>query len=435
MKVLSTEEKQSQLTLTIEVSQEEAKPHLEAAAKRISQEVEVKGFRAGKAPYDVIAQKVGEQVIYEEAFQKIVESTYPEAIDQQDVMVVGRASIDVEKLAPGNEIVYKVTVPLMPKVQLGDYKKLKSKKEEAVVEEDKFDAAMKDLQQMRAKENAVEREAKEGDKVVMDFDVKVDGVSIEGGQGLQQGIVIGESKFIPGFEEAVVGMKKGEEKTFDVTFPKDYFKEDLAGKPASVDVKVHEVFELSLPELNDEFAQDIAFDTLEQLQESVRGNIQTEVEKEVNQKFESAVIEEIVGKSKIDELPPQLVQEETYKMLYELQQDTGQQGVDWKDYLSHIDKTEEELLEGFKEGAEKRLTAAIVLRELAVVEDIKVTKEEIEEEIAAMTKQYESIPDIVKQIDTPDQRARLENMKIHEKLFEALAGYAGVEKKDAKKDK
>lgn len=413
----------SQAELTIEVSVEESQPHINAAAERISKEVDIKGFRKGKVPLDVLKKHVGEQTIYEEAFNAIVEATYPKAIDQEDLQVVGRANIDVEKLAPGNPVVYKAVVPLMPNITIGDYKKLKTKKEKAEFDEAKFEKTLQDLRGLRAKEVLVNREAKEGDKVVIDFDVKIDGVSIEGGQGSKQHLLLGSKQFIPGFEENVAGMKKDEEKDFETSFPKDYHKKSLQGKKASVHVKVHEVFEVETPELNDEMAKEMNFDSVATLEEEIRKNIARELEQEQQEKFEMAVVEEIIQKSTFDELPEQLVQEESQKMVAELRHNITQQGMQFEDYLKHLDKTEEDLVKGFAEQAEKRIKAALVLREVAVAEDIKVEAADIEKEIEEMRKLYEQMPEMVKEIDSPAHRSRIENMLFHKATFERLESF------------
>lgn len=413
----------TQAALTIEVSPEEAQPHIDAAAKKIAKEISIKGFRKGKVPYDVLVQHVGENAIYEEAFNAIVEETYTKAIDQEGLQVVGRANIDVEKLAPGNPIVYKATVPLMPSVKLGNYKKLKTKKDKVEMDETRYEKTIDDLRKMRATEKLVEREAKDGDIAVIDFDVKIDGVSIEGGQGKEYRLNLGAGQFIPGFEENVVGMKKDEEKTFNATFPKDYHKKDIAGKEAEVDVKLHNVYEQELPEIDDEFAQGVNFKDKAELEAEIRKNITKEIEDEAQRKFELEAVKEIVKSSKVDELPEQLVKEEVEKMMYELRNDVMQRGMQFEDYLQHMGKTEEELSKEFEEQAVERIEAAIVLRELAVAEDIKVEASDIEEELNNTREAYKDIPDALEQINHPAYRSRVENMLMNKKTFERIESF------------
>ena len=420
MNVTSTILPKSQAELTIEISVEETQPYIDAAAAQISKQVEIKGFRKGKVPYEVLAKEVGEQAIYEEAFNAIVEATYSDAVDQEKLQVVGRANIDIEKLAPGNPVVYKAIVPLMPEVKLGDYKKLKSKKEKAEFDEKKYEKTLKDLRTMRAKEKLVDREAKDGDKTVIDFDLQVNGVSIEGGKGEKQPLTLGEGQFIPGFEENIIGMKKGEEKKFDVTFPKEYHKKDLQGVKASATVTLQDVYEIELPELNDEMAQEMNFKTVELLEQEIRKNIEKELKQEIQEKFESALIEELVKKSEFDELPDQLIDEETQKMLGELKQNITPQGLKFEDYLQHLDKTEEGLKEGFVDQAQMRIKAALVMREVAIAEDIKIDAKKVDEELEQMKKVYAQMPEMVQEIESPAHRARMENALMHKATFEVL---------------
>jgi trigger factor len=423
MKVTSKELPKSQVELTIELSEEEIAPYVQDAAKRISQEVEVKGFRKGKVPYDVLKEHVGEQVIYEEAFNAIVEETYPKAVDQEKLQVAGRASIDREKLAPGNPVVYKATVPLLPNVTLGNYKSLKARKQAEPVDEKKLEKTFDDLRRIRSKEVLVNRAAKIGDKVLIDFDVKIGGVSIEGGQGSKQGLLLGEGQFIPGFEEAVAGMSKGEEKDFNINFPADYHKKDIAGKPAEVHVKVHEVYEIELPEITDELAKDLNFGSLEELKKEIRSNLERENEQKVNEKFELEVIDEIIAQSQFGDLPDQIVDEEAEKMLAELKHDVQQQGLKVEDYLTHVKKTEDELLKDFRTNAEKRIKAALVMREVALAEAITVPHAEIDAEIEKMKEAYKSVPEMAGQLDSPAYRDRFENMMMHRKVFERLESF------------
>ncbi len=432
MKVTSKQLENSQVELTIEVPVDELKPFIDDAAKRISKEVEIKGFRKGKVPYEVLAQHVGEATIYEEAFNAVVEDTYSKAIDQEKLQVVGRADINAGKVAPGNPLVYTAVVPLMPEVTLGDYKKLKTKREEKKLDEKKFEKTIEDLRRMRATEKLVNREAQTGDKVMIDFDVKIDKVSIEGGQGQNQPLVLGEGRFIPGFEENIVGMKKGEEKTFQTTFPKDYHKQDLQGRTADVDLKLIDVYEIELPEVTDEWAEGLNFKNVEELKKELRENLTRELEQESNQEFENAVVEEIIKISKIGDLPDQLVQDEAKKMLGELKHDISQQGLKFEDYLNHLGKKEDDLLNGFSDQATKRIQAALVMRELAIAEEIKVEASEIEKELEEMKKLYEQMPEMIQQLDSPEHRSRLESQKIHQKLFAKLEEYSSG--KPAKKE-
>lgn len=424
MKVSVETLEKSQAKLTIEVSVEELAPYVDAAAKRISNEVTVKGFRKGHVPLDVMKQHVGEATIYEEAFQQVVEKTYPQAVEQEDLHVVGRANIDVEKIAPGNPIVYTAIVPLMPKIELGEYTKLKAKRSKAEMDDKKFEKTMDELRRLRSKEKLVDRPAKTGDTVVIDFDVKVDGVSIEGGQAQKSRLSLGSGQFIPGFEDGVVGMKKGEKKVVDAKFPEEYFKKDLAGKEAKADVTLHDVYEIELPEMNDELAKELNFESLEKLNEEIRSNIMKELQEEADRDFEVAAIQEVVKGSKIDPIPEQLIDEEVEKMFNELKYDIINKGMQFEDYLTHMQKTEEDLKVDFREKAVERIQAALVLRELAVAEKLEITQADVDADIEETRKVYEQYPEMMTQFENPAYRARVENMLMNKKVFDFLAGEA-----------
>jgi trigger factor len=423
MQVTSKKLPKTQVELTIELSVDEVQPYVQKAAQRISKEVNIQGFRKGKVPYDILKQHVGEATVYEEAFNEIVDATYPKAIEQEKLMVAGRAQIDVEKIAPGNPVIFKVTVPLLPTVTLGEYKTLKAKREQPKLDDKKFEKTLHDLRKMRASEKLVDRACKKGDKAVIDFDVKINGVSIEGGQGKEYGLMLEEGQMIPGFVDGVIGMKKEEEKDVDVTFPKDYHKKDIAGAKATVHFKVHNVYEVVLPELSDEVAKEMNFDSLEKLKEAIRENIMKELEHEAREKFEVAVIDEIVGKSTIEELPDQLISEETDKMIRELEHDVTQRGMQFDDYLKHVKKTREELKKELAVTAERRLKAALTVRELAVAEKITVDTAEVEKELTELRKAYANVPEAMERLSSSGQRERIENMLIQKHLFEKLEAY------------
>lgn len=422
MNVTVKELEKSEVELTIEVGVEEAKPQLDAAVQRISQEVAVKGFRKGKAPYDVLAKTVGEATIYQEAFNAIVEAAYPKALDQHpELQIVGRASIDVVKLAPNNPIVFTATVPVLPTVQLGKLKKLTARKQLAQFDDTKYQKTLDDLRKMQAKEVLVDRVAKTGDKAIIDFEVKVGGVAIDGGSGYKQGIVLGEGKFIPGFEDNIVGLQKGDEKDFQTSFPTDYFKKDLQGKQADVHIVVHDIYEVELPELDDDFAKNVNFESVKELQDEIRKNIERELEEKAQAEYENAVIDELLESSTMAELSTSLIDDEAGKMLGELETDIAQQGLQFADYLQHIGKTEAELRDSFTPQATKRIQAAVLLRQLAKDLDITADPAEIDAEIAELKKLYEHVPGMADQVDTPAQRARTENQLIHKKTFQAIA--------------
>lgn len=422
MKVTTKELPQRRVALTIEVSVEEAQGLIDKTAKKLSQEVKIPGFRPGHIPYDVLKKNVGEDAIYQEAFQKIVEETYPKAVEQEKLPILGRASIDVEKLAPGNPIIYVATVSLFPEVKLVDPKKLKAKKEVVKVDQAEFDKTMQELRQMRASEALVARAAAKGDKVIVDFKLTVDGVPVEGGQGTKMPLTIGENRFIPGFEDKIVGMVKDGEQDFELTFPKDYFKKELAEKTGKFHVKLHEVYEITLPELDEAFAKDLQFKDVAEMKTTIENNIKQELEKKEADRFEAALLSEMAEKSKISDLPDDLVADETEKMLHELQGEIEERnGLKFDDYLVHIKKTNEELKESFKPRAVERLKVALVARAVADQEKLAPTSAEVDAQIKKDTEQFAQVPQMMEQVSHPGYRRYVENMLAHRKVIEFLA--------------
>lgn len=427
MKVDKKDLPKKQIELTVELAPEEVRPYLDKAAEKISQDVDIPGFRKGKVPLDVLKKNVGEATIYEEAFYHIVNKTLPKIIIDEKIDFIGQPKVDAEKIAPGNPLVYKAIITLMPTVKLGDYKALKARKKEVGPDEEKIKAAFEDLRKMQAKEKVVLREAKKGDKVEIDFEIKMAGVPVEGGTGKNTPIVLGENKFIPGFEEALLGVKAGGEKDFKVTFPKDYFQKNLAGKEHDARVKVHNVYERSLPEIDDEFAQALNFKTAGELKKKIEDNIKAEVRQKEDERFELEILEEIMAKSEFDEFSDDLINAEADKMMHELKHQVEDTGGKFEDYLKNIKKSEDEVRQGFRPKAEKRLKTALISREVAKAENIKVDDKEIDEELAKIKQVYGQMPEMQKQFEAPEYRNYVGNMLTNRKVFDKLALFASGE--------
>ena len=279
----------SQVEITIEVSLEEIKSYLDKAVSKISQEIKIEGFRPGKAPYEIIKQKVGDMGILQEALDDIISATYYEVLKEQKIVTIGQPQIDIVKVAPNNPFVYKATAAVLPKVKVGDYKKIKIKREPIKIGDEPVDKILADIRKMRATEKLVDQPAKAGHKLTIDFEVFLNGVPIERGQHQKYPIVIGENKFIPGFEDQLIGLKAGETKEFKLKFPEKYFEKKLANKEAEFKVNCQAVYELELPELNNELAKSISadkFQTLSELKNNIQENLKTEETTKQEQRLE-----------------------------------------------------------------------------------------------------------------------------------------------------
>lgn len=410
--------------MTIEVSVFELQPFLANTAAQMSKEMNFPGFRPGKAPYDLVKEKVGEAQIYQEAVEDIIRKTYPRAVIEQKLEAVGQPKITLEKLAPGNPLVYKAIVTLLPKIELGDYKKIKAKRKEVKVETKEIDKAVENLRKMYGKEISVERQAAKGDKVEIDFDVYLDKVSLEGGTSKKHPLIIGEGNFIPGFEENLVGMAKEQVKEFKLRFPKDYHKKDLANRLAEFKVKMLGVYKIELPKLDDEWAKTVGkFENFASLQKHFDETIRKEKKGQEEQRFEIEILDDIISKSRFEEIPDLLIESELDKMIKEMSHDLSHQGLKFEDYLKGLKKSAEELKNELKPTAVKRIKTALIIRHIAKEEKIEIVPNEIETEINKTRENYKNQPEILKQLDSAEYKMYLANVLASKKVMNLLKSF------------
>jgi len=432
----------SEIEITITVTPKTYQPHLEAAAKRISTRMAVKGFRKGNVPYDMMKKEVGEMALLQEALQSIVQATYVEAIQKEDLEIVGTPQIDLVKNAPGNDIVYKATVALLPKVTLADASKLTVKRKDITIEDAKVSETIEALRGMHAQEIVKEGPATGTDKLVIDMDMTVDKVAVEGGQAKDYQVYLSEDHYIPGFNKEVEGLKKGDTKKFSLEFPKTHYQKHLAGKTADFAVTVKEVFTRELPELNDEFAKKLGQKDLKALTDIITSNLENEAKQKTNQQYEIDILDAMIEKTTFEDIPEVLINSERQKMFYELQRDLERNGVSVEQYMQDIKQTQEELYEGFRNQALKRAKAALISRQVALEKEIHVTDEEVDNEIELMKQAYEHNKEAQDNLKKPEVRDSiatvLQNKKVVAWLKEQVAGDTNskkekTEKKDTKK--
>ncbi|MDD3487218.1 MAG: trigger factor [Candidatus Moranbacteria bacterium] len=413
----------SQVELKFTVPSDEFDRFLENAAAEISKDLKIDGFRPGKAPFDVVEKKAGSEKILAHGAEKAIKKTYVDAILKGHIEVIGEPKINISKIAKGNDFEFTATVAVMPKIELPNYRSIAKSIERKNPEkagEKEIEKELETLQKSRAKLVTVARGARKGDRVEIDFDVFVDGKIIDGGSAKNHPLTIGENYFIPGFEDNLVGMGEKDKKEFDLAFPKDYHQKDLSGKPARFKVKMKIVQEKELPKINDDFAKSLGdFENFEALKKSLSEGINLEQEKKESEKWRTETIEKIAGESKI-ELPDILIDQELEKMLGEMEQNIASMGMDLETYLGNIKKSKDELVEGWKDTAEKRVRAALVLREIAAGEEIKAPAEEVEQEINKAMAYYKTIPDMEKNIDMEKLYNYIQGIILNEKVFQFL---------------
>ncbi|MBP9802635.1 trigger factor [Patescibacteria group bacterium] len=419
MQVTKKDLGKNQIELTVEVPLEEFDEHLKKAAIKLSQRSSIAGFRPGKAPYDVIKTKVGEMSIYQEALEDIINHSFFQAITKEKLETIGKPDIKIEKLAPGNPIVYIATVILLPKVTLGNWQEKNIKATEVVVPEEELEKTMGELKKMRAKEALVDRAAQNGDKIMMDFEVSINKAVLEGGTSYKHPLILGEGRMVPGFEEKLIGSKAGDELEFDLMFPDNYHQTNLANKEAHFKIKVLEVFERSLPELTDELAKEFGFDDLVALKKQISDNILSDKENKAKQKTEKEVLDILVSTSTIEEIPEKLIHNEIHKMISELRHDVENQGLEMTKYLESIKKTEDDLHHDFREQAIKRIQATLALKTLAETENIEVSEEEIETEIKKQEIQAQAAGSKIDFKD-PHYHSYLHNVLLNQKVIKFI---------------
>lgn len=421
MKVEKNELKKSQIELNIEIEFSELKKYIPRAVENISKEVKIDGFRKGKVPYEILKQKIGEMAILEEVAKIIINKTIGEAIEKNiDKTPVGQPQVDIVKLAPNNPLVYKVKLALMPELKLGTYKDLKIKKQQAVVEEKEVDGTMEELRNMRVKEVIKDGDAKDGDKVLIDIQMFLDNVPVEGGQGKNTAIVIGKNYILPGFDKNLIGCKKSDIKEFSLVYPKEHYMKNLSGKRVDFKVNVLDVYERQLPELDDEFAKSLGFKKIDELKNNLKKNILEEKESKEDIKAEREMLDKIIDKSAFDEIPEILIEHEVKTMISELEHNIIQQGAKFDDYLKSINKTYNQLTMDLLPDAMKRVKVSLAIKEISKVEAIKAEDKELEKHIDEMKKHYLGQQDIIGKIESQEYKTYTLNILTSEKVVKKL---------------
>ncbi|MDD2758178.1 MAG: trigger factor [Patescibacteria group bacterium] len=382
----------SEAELSITVQPADYQHEMEHAAEHLSERAAIKGFRPGKAPYDTVRQQLGEQKILEEALEEIVQKNYYQAVSEEKLQTVGMPLITMEKVAPGNEIVFKAKVALLPTIKLADIGKIKVETKKIEITDKEIDDVMNDLRKMRTKEVLKNGVAEKADKIVVDMNMFFDKVPVDGGQALGHQVYLNEEHYIPGFAEQLVGLKKDDEKEFTLKFPAEHYQKHLAGRNVDFRIKAKDVYTLELPELTDEFAQSLGQKDLASVRVLLKENLTKEAEQKEAQRVEAAILEEMIAKSEFSELPEVLIKSEKQKMFYELKHDLEHRGIEMEKYLKDIKKTEEEIFRDFEEGANKRVKAALISREVAIEHDVKVEQAELDKEVELIRATYNNDP-------------------------------------------
>jgi len=396
MNVKSIEKKENSIIeLTVEVTKEEFQKAIHDAYKKQVKNINIPGFRKGKAPRKIIERMYGESFFWEDAVNESYPEAYSKALEESEVEPVGRADMEIiEVNAEG--YTFKALVPVKPEVEIKDYKGIEAEKPEVSVSGDQVNAEIERLRERNARIETVEREVRVGDTAVIDFEGFKDGVAFEGGKGEHHSLEIGSNSFIPGFEEKLVGAKAGDELDLDLTFPEEYHAEDLAGADVIFKVKVHEVKEKILPDLDDEFAKDVSeFDTFEEFRKNTEQNLLNQAEEQAASIFESNVYEKLIEKLEAD-IPEAMIEARIDSLVDDFAYRISSQGIPMDKYLEMMG-TDIDTFRGYnREQAEKQVKLSLALEKIAELENIEVGTEELEEEYNRLAEQYNMEADKVK---------------------------------------
>ncbi len=349
----------------------------------------IPGFRKGKAPQNIVERYYGKEIFYEDAFNEVVPEEYEKALEENKIEAVSRPKIDIVKMEKGQDLVFTAIVSTKPEVELGKYKGIEIEKVEYNVSKEAIDSEIKSMQEKNARMITVDDRAVEnGDIATIDFEGFVDGVAFDGGKAEGHDLEIGSGSFIPGFEDQVIGMNIDEEKDIKVTFPKEYFSKDLAGKEATFKVKLHAIKKKEMPKLDDEFAKDVSeFDTLKELENSVKEKLEKQMQDKAKYEKEQAIMKAICDNSKID-IPEGMIELEVDNMIKDMEQRMSYQGLKLEQYLKMLNKTEAEFRKESEPQAIEAIKSRLVLEAIAAKEDIKATEKEVTEKIKEMAKNY-----------------------------------------------
>ena len=404
--------------------------------KKEGKKYAVPGFRKGKAPRALIEKMYGADVFTYDAINELFPEAFEAAVKEAGVEPVGRPEVTVDSADETNGVTLTVKVAVKPEVKVGSYNGLTVEKTVHTVSDEAVEAELKRVQERNARELTREGAAENGDIADIDFEGFVDGVAFEGGKAEHYSLVLGSGSFIPGFEEQVVGHKAGEEFDVNVKFPEEYQAEELAGKDATFKIKLHEVQYKELPELDDDFAKDVSeYDTLDELKDSIRKGIETNHEKQADQKVENDLIDQVVGGMKA-EIPDAMIESRIEELVQDFQYRISQQGLKLEQYLQYMGMTMDQFKEQFREQADKQVKMRLAMEAIVAKESIEATEEEFEAEIKRIADAYQMEADKVKSL--VDAAAVKKDLAVNKAIdfvkskANIVAG-AAEEKKPAKK--
>lgn len=400
MNVTTEKIENHKVVLTIEVPAEELDKGIKAACKSLANRVNIPGFRKGKAPRRILEMNIGKEAILDEAFDRVAQKAFDEALKQENLDPVDRPQVDIVTLEEGKDVVFKATITPVPEVTLGEYKALKVAKEAVEVKDEQVEEQVKNILNHHAKMVDAEEGATvaNDDFITLDFKGEVDGVAFAGGEGKDYPLQIGSHSFIDTFEDQLVGLKVGEEKDVNVTFPEEYHAKDLAGKAAVFHCKINSIKHKEMPELTDEFVKETtSYENIEDMKAKLRENIEKNAQREADTKRRNEILKQATDNITVD-IPEVMIENRVSNMIQELSVNLENQGMNLDAYLKYANMDMAKLREQYKESAAIAVKTDLMLDAVAKAEDIKVENADINAEIALLAATYGTTPQEVSKI-------------------------------------
>ncbi|CAN5623014.1 trigger factor [soil metagenome] len=425
MQVSTKQPSKTQTVITVTATPGEISTFKESVLKKLRKRVKVAGFREGKVPLSLVEKNVDQAVLQSEFLEEAVSSLYAGAVRQEKIRPVDRPEVKISKFVPFDTLEFEATVPSINNIKIPEYKKIKKPKPVAKVTADEVNEVLQSLPKRMAEKKDVNRKSKDGDQIWIDFNgVDAEGNPVNGADGKDYPLALGSKTFIPGFEENLIGLSAGDEKTFTLKFPKDYSVEALASRKVTFTVKVTKVQEVVEPKLDDEFAKQVGpFDSLKSLKEDIKKQLGYERQREVERKLESEIVSEISQKTNFS-IPQVLIDDQVESLVRETRQNLNYQGQTWEEFLAAEGKTEDEYRKTvLAPEAEKRVRASIVLSEIAEIENLEVTLEELEIRMQLLKNQYKD-NSMQQELNKPEARRDIASRLLTEKTVAKLVHYA-----------
>ncbi|MBI4433926.1 trigger factor [Candidatus Uhrbacteria bacterium] len=422
MQVTTTTLPKSSVELSVELSVEEIQPYLAKAAEALSREHQVKGFRPGKLPYALAVQRFGEQALYHEAAEHAIRDAYVRAVHQEKLKTIGQPHLTLGSLTPNAPVTFTATVAVLPTIELPDVSAITVDHRAVHIDAQDVDRALEDLRKIQPTEVLIDRAVAATDKVIVDIDLTKDKVPLEGGQARGHQIYLTESYYLPRVKEEVVGMQKGEVKTFPLEFPADHFQKHLAGQTVDCTVTLRDVYSVEYAALDDALAQRLGQATMIDLRTLIERNLTEEATRKANDAEEIAMLDAIVAKAKISDLPELLITGEAHRMLDELSSSLSERGLEFTTYLAKIKKTRDQLLMDFVPEAIRRVKVALVTRAVAEHAAVTVSDTEIDTEIQQQLERYAETPEFHQRMQSEEARDYVRMTLRNRKVITHLRG-------------